>query len=429
MSVTRTQSEALHSRAQQLMPGGVNSPVRAFRAVGGVPVFIDRAQGSRYWDVDGNEYIDYVCSWGPLIHGHAADLVIDAVAEAAAGGTSFGAPTAREIEMAELVVEACPSVDMVRMVNSGTEAVMSAIRAARGYTGRDKVVKFIGCWHGHADGLLVKAGSTGMTFGIPDSAGVPAGYAESTVLARFNSLQDVEATAGEAGEQIAAIVVEPVAGNMGVIPPAEGFLQGLRRIADAHDIVLILDEVITGFRVAYGGAQELYGVRPDMTTFGKIVGGGLPVGAYGGRRDIMECVAPLGDVVQAGTLAGNPIAMAAGIATIRALQEDGTYERLEERSAALADGLSKAADEAGVTVTLNRVGSMMSPFFCAGPVTDADGAAASDGEQYATFFHAMLDRGVALAPSKAEAAFVSTAHTDEDIDLTIEAARDSFSAI
>jgi len=408
------------------MPGGVNSPVRAFGAVGGTPVFIERAKGSRYWDVDGNEYIDYVCSWGPLIHGHAPDFVLEAVAQAAALGTSFGAPTAREIEMAELIVEAYPSVEMVRMVNSGTEAVMSAIRVARGYTGRDKVIKFAGCWHGHADGLLVKAGSTGMTFGIPDSAGVPAGYAENTLLARFNGLEDVNELTTSLGDQIAAIVVEPVAGNMGVIPPADGFLEGLRRIATEQGIVLIFDEVITGFRVAYGGAQERYGVEPDMTTLGKIVGGGLPVGAYGGRRDIMERVAPLGDVVQAGTLSGNPIAMAAGIATTRELQRDGTYERLEERSDALAHGLSEAAADADVTITLNRVGSMMSVFFCPGPVTDADGAAASDGDQYAKFFHAMLDRSIALAPSKAEAAFVSIAHTDNDIELTIKAARESF---
>lgn len=408
------------------MPGGVNSPVRAFGAVGGTPVFIERAKGSRYWDVDGNEYIDYVCSWGPLIHGHAPDFVLEAVAQAAASGTSFGAPTAREIEMAELIVEAYPSVEMVRMVNSGTEAVMSAIRVARGYTGRDKVIKFAGCWHGHADGLLVKAGSTGMTFGIPDSAGVPAGYAENTLLARFNALEDVNELTTSLGDQVAAIVVEPVAGNMGVIPPVDGFLEGLRRIATEQGIVLIFDEVITGFRVAYGGAQERYGVDPDMTTLGKIVGGGLPVGAYGGRRDIMERVAPLGDVVQAGTLSGNPIAMAAGIATTRELQRDGTYERLEERSDALAHGLSEAAADADVTITLNRVGSMMSVFFCPGPVTDADGAAASDRDQYAKFFHAMLDRGIALAPSKAEAAFVSIAHTDNDIELTIKAARESF---
>ncbi len=408
------------------MPGGVNSPVRAFGAVGGTPVFIERAKGSRYWDVDGNEYIDYVCSWGPLIHGHAPDFVLEAVAQAAALGTSFGAPTAREIEMAELIVEAYPSVEMVRMVNSGTEAVMSAIRVARGYTGRDKVIKFAGCWHGHADGLLVRAGSTGMTFGIPDSAGVPAGYAENTLLARFNALEDVNELTTSLGDQIAAIVVEPVAGNMGVIPPVDGFLEGLRRIATEQGIVLIFDEVITGFRVAYGGAQERYGVEPDMTTLGKIVGGGLPVGAYGGRRDIMERVAPLGDVVQAGTLSGNPIAMAAGIATTRELQRDGTYERLEERSDALAHGLSEAAADADVTITLNRVGSMMSVFFCPGPVTDADGAAASDGDQYAKFFHAMLDRNIALAPSKAEAAFVSIAHTDNDIELTIKAARESF---
>lgn len=408
------------------MPGGVNSPVRAFKAVGGTPVFIQRGKGSRVWDVDGNEYIDYVCSWGPLILGHAPDVVVRAVQAAAEGGTSFGAPTEREIEMARLVTEAYPSIEMVRMVNSGTEAVMSAVRVARGFTKRNKVIKFEGCWHGHADGLLVKAGSTGFTFGIPDSAGVPPSYAENTFPAPYNDLEAVRQLVEADAHDIAAVVVEPVAGNMGVIPPTEGFLEGLRDLCTQHGIVLIFDEVITGFRVAYGGAQERYGVRPDMATLGKIVGGGLPVGAYGGKREIMEQVAPLGNVVQAGTLAGNPLAMAAGIATITALQEQGVYERLERLSGRLAEGLRKAAKRAGITVTVNRVGSMLGLFFCEGPVVNCDDAARSDGDRYAKWFHAMLDRGIAFAPSKGEAAFVSTAHTEADVERTIAAAEEAF---
>ncbi|MFQ6132059.1 MAG: glutamate-1-semialdehyde 2,1-aminomutase [Armatimonadota bacterium] len=425
----RTRSERLYEQACRVLPGGVNSPVRAFGAVGGTPVFVERARGSHYWDVDGNEYIDYVCSWGPLILGHAHDAVVAAVQEAAAGGTSFGAPTQREIELAEAITEAYPSVDMVRMVNSGTEAVMSALRLARGYTGRPKALKFIGCWHGHADGLLVQAGSTGMTFNIPDSAGVPEEYAQQTLLAPYNDLAATQEVVEREPESVAAIVVEPVAGNMGVIPPAPGFLEGLRGLCDRHGIVLVLDEVITGFRVAYGGAQERYGVQADLTTFGKIVGGGLPVGAYGGRREIMEHVAPLGSVVQAGTLSGNPIAMAAGLATIRQLRAEGVYAQLEERSALLEEGLLDAARQAGVPVTINRVGSMMTLFFTADPVTDFDSSSAADGERYARFFHAMLDRGIALAPSKAEAAFVSTAHTRQDIEKTIEAARDALKVV
>ncbi len=420
--MTHTRSAHLCEQAVELMPGGVNSPVRNFGAVGGTPVFIGRAKGARMWDADGNEYVDYVCSWGPLILGHAHDAVVAAVQEAAAGGTSFGAPTEREIELARLIVEACPSVGMVRMVNSGTEATMSALRLARAYTGRPKVLKFVGGWHGHADGLLVKAGSTGMTFNVPNSAGVPEAYAAQTLLAPYNDLTGTQEVVHVDPETVAAIIVEPVAGNMGVIPPAAGFLEGLRRLCDAHGIVLIFDEVITGFRVAYGGAQQLYGVRPDLTTFGKIVGGGLPVGAYGGRREIMEQVAPLGPMVQAGTLAGNPIAMAAGIATLRELQKPGVYERLEALGKRLADGLLAAAQDAGVPACCNRVGSMLTLFLCGGPVTDFDSADRSDAQAYARFFHGMLDRGCYFAPSKAEAAFVSTAHTDQDIDRTVEAA-------
>jgi len=424
--MVHTRSEKLYEQACRLLPGGVNSPVRAFGAVGGTPVFVERAKGSHYWDVDGNEYIDYVCSWGPLILGHAHDAVVKAVQEAAAAGTSFGAPTRREIEMAELIIQAFPSIELVRMVNSGTEAVMSALRVARGYTGRRKVLKFIGCWHGHVDGLLVRAGSTGMTFNIPDSAGVPREYAQQTLLAPYNDLATTQEIVEREPEDVAAIVVEPVAGNMGVVPPAPGFLQGLRALCNRHDIVLVFDEVITGFRVAYGGAQELYGVRADLTTLGKIVGGGLPVGAYGGKRELMERVAPLGSVVQAGTLSGNPIAMAAGIATLKELQAEGVYQQLEERSALLERGLLDAAAEAAMPVTINRVGSMMTVFFTSGPVVDFGSASAAYGERYARFFHGLLDRGIALAPSKAEAAFVSTAHTRADIEKTIAAARDAF---
>jgi glutamate-1-semialdehyde 2,1-aminomutase len=420
--MTHTRSAQLYEQASRLMPGGVNSPVRNFGAVGGTPVFVARAKGSRMWDVDGNEYVEYVCSWGPLILGHAHDAVVAAVQEAAASGTSFGAPTEREIELAKLIVEAYPSVEMVRMVNSGTEATMSALRLARAYTGRPKVLKFVGGWHGHADGLLVKAGSTGMTFNVPNSAGVPPAYAAQTLLAPYNDVAATHEVVDVEPEHVAAIIVEPVAGNMGVIPPQPGFLIGLRRLCDAHGILLIFDEVITGFRVAYGGAQELYGMRPDLTTFGKIVGGGLPVGAYGGRREIMEKVAPLGPMVQAGTLAGNPIAMAAGIATLRELQKPGVYERLEALSARLEEGLLRTAADAGVTACCNRVGSMLTLFFCKRPVTDYESAERSDGKAYARFFHGMLDCGFYFAPSKAEAAFVSAAHSEDDIERTIEAA-------
>ena len=424
-----SKSEALFAAAQELLPGGVNSPVRAFRSVGGTPRFIARGQGSRLWDVDGNEYLDLVASWGPLILGHADPRVVAAATAAVAKGSSFGAPTPAEVRMGELIRECFPSVQLVRMVNSGTEATMSAIRVARAYTGRDKIIKFDGCWHGHADGLLVKAGSTGLQYGVPDSAGVPAGYAAETLVARFNDLNSVRDLIAEHEGQIAGLIVEPIAGNMGVVPPAAGFLQGLRDLCTAHDIVLIFDEVITGFRVARGGAQERYGVTPDLTTLGKIIGGGFPVGAYGGKREIMSSVSPLGPAVQAGTLAGNPVAMAAGIATLEALGEPGVYEELERKSAALAVGMAAAAEAAGVPTVCNRVGSMMTTFFSSQPITNADDIAHAGKEAYATFFHAMLERGVYLAPSYCEAAFLSTAHSDEDVQKIVEAAQEALQVL
>lgn len=417
-----TRSERAFAEAQRYMPGGVNSPVRAFRAVGGTPPFIERGQGSRLTDVDGNVYIDYVCSWGPLIAGHAHPAVTARLHEAVDRGTSYGAPTEAETELARLVVEMVPSIEMVRFVNSGTEATMSALRLARGATGRDKIVKFAGCYHGHADALLSTAGSGVLTLGIPSGPGVTAGTAADTISLPFNDLDAVRAVFAESGDQIAAVIVEPVAGNMGVIPPAEGFLEGLREITREHGALLIFDEVITGFRVAPGGAQERYGVLPDLTCLGKIIGGGLPVGAYGGRRDLMEQMAPLGPVYQAGTLSGNPLAMAAGIATLELLREPGMYERLEALGAQLAEEMTRAAEAAGVPLTVNRVGSMLTGFFTEGPVTDYASATAADTTRYARFHQAMLARGVYLAPSQFEAAFVSLAHTAEDLEQTAEAA-------
>ena len=417
-----TRSERAFAEAQRYMPGGVNSPVRAFRAVGGTPPFIERGQGSRLTDVDGNVYIDYVCSWGPLIAGHAHPAVTARLHEAVDRGTSYGAPTEAETELARLVVEMVPSIEMVRFVNSGTEATMSALRLARGATGRDKIVKFAGCYHGHADALLSTAGSGVLTLGIPSGPGVTAGTAADTISLPYNDLDAVRAVFAESGDQIAAVIVEPVAGNMGVIPPAEGFLEGLREITREHGALLIFDEVITGFRVAPGGAQERYGVLPDLTCLGKIIGGGLPVGAYGGRRDLMEQMAPLGPVYQAGTLSGNPLAMAAGIATLELLREPGTYERLEALGAQLAEEMTRAAEAAGVPLTVNRVGSMLTGFFTEGPVTDYASATAADTTRYARFHQAMLARGVYLAPSQFEAAFVSLAHTAEDLEQTAEAA-------
>jgi glutamate-1-semialdehyde 2,1-aminomutase len=421
-------SRRLLAVAERRIPGGVNSPVRAFRSVGGEPRFVARAEGARVWDADGHPYIDFVGSWGPLILGHAPSAVIEAVTAAARRGTSYGAPTAHEVELASAIAVAYPSMEMVRLVSSGTEAAMSAIRVARGATGRDVLVKFDGCYHGHADSLLVKAGSGGATFGIPDSRGVPSALAALTLTLPFNDLAAVRDLFAARGSEIAALIVEPVAGNMGVVPPAPGFLEGLRAITTQHGALLIFDEVITGFRLAYGGAQELYSVRPDLTCLGKIIGGGLPVGAYGGRRDVMDHVAPLGAVYQAGTLSGNPLAVAAGLATLEALADRKAYPRLEALGARLERGLRDAADKAGVPFTVNRVGSMLTGFFCPGPVRDYGDAKSADTARYARFYHRMLDRGVYLAPSQFEAAFVSLAHTDDDLDHAARAAADAMAA-
>jgi glutamate-1-semialdehyde 2,1-aminomutase len=423
--MTHNLSHRLYEEAQRLMPGGVNSPVRSFRGVGGEPLFITRGRGARVWDADGHEYLDFLGSWGPLILGHAHQAVVMAVREAAAKGTSFGAPIPAEVELARLINGAFPSMELVRLVNSGTEACMSAIRAARAFTGRDKIVKFEGAYHGHADGLLVKAGSGGATFSVPDSAGVPASYAQETLVARYNDLSSVEALFQAYPEGIAAVIVEPVAANMGVVPPKEGFLPGLRELTRAHRTLLIFDEVVTGFRVAYGGAQALYGVVPDVTCLGKIIGGGLPVGAYGGRREVMERVAPLGPMYQAGTLSGNPIAVAAGIATVHALQRARAYETLEKLGGSLEAGLREAAEAGGQEVAVNRVGSLLTLFFHPGPVEGWDDVSRADGKAYAGFFHRMLERGVYLPPSPYEAWFVSLAHSAADIEEAVQAAREA----
>jgi glutamate-1-semialdehyde 2,1-aminomutase len=419
-------SAALFEEAQRLLPGGVDSPVRAFRGVGGTPRFITRGKGAYVWDVDDNRYIDYLGSWGPLIVGHAHPGVVAAIHEAASRGTSYGMPTEGEVELARLVTAAFPSIELVRFVSSGTEATMSALRLARAFTGREKIIKFDGGYHGHADGLLVQAGSGPLTFGSPDSPGVPAAAAAQTLSLPYNDVASVQAALEAHPDQVAAVIVEPVAGNMGVIPPQAGFLQHLRELTRQHGSLLIFDEVITGFRVAGGGAQARFGVRPDLTCLGKIVGGGLPVGAYGGARPILEMVAPLGPVYQAGTLSGNPLAMAAGIATLRLLNEPGVYDRLEALSARLAAGLGEAAAAADVDYVTNRVGSMLTGFFAPGPVTDYTSAKRSDTARYARFFHALLERGVYLAPSQFEAGFVSLAHTEAEIDATCKAARAAF---
>lgn len=424
-----SRSNQLFQRARKVIPGGVNSPVRAFKAVGRNPLFIDRAAGSVLVDADGNRYIDYVGSWGPMIVGHGHPKVTEAIRDAAGRGTSFGAPTASEIELAEMVCDAFPNIESVRMVSSGTEATMSAIRLARGYTGRDKILKFEGCYHGHADSLLVDAGSGVATFGIPASPGVPADFARHTLTAPYNDLAAVRALADEHKADLAAIILEPIAGNMGCIPPQPGFLEGLRELCDRYGILLIIDEVMTGFRVTYGGAQQLYGVRGDLVCLGKIIGGGLPVGAFGGRRDIMQHLAPDGGVYQAGTLSGNPLAMSAGIATLKLLREEGVYEQLEERSGRLAEGLRQAAAAAGIPACLQRIGSMFCSYFQAGPVTSFADAKASDTELFATYFGRMLDNGVHLAPSQFEAGFVSLAHSVEDIDRTVEAAHRSLKGL
>jgi len=414
-----TKSEALFRRAQELIPGGVNSPVRAFRSVGGAPPFLARGEGSHVFDVDGNRYIDYVGSWGPLLLGHRHPAIIEALESALAIGTSFGAPTAQEVELAEAICDAVPSIEVVRLVNSGTEATMSAIRVARGFTGRDLIVKFEGCYHGHVDSLLVKAGSGMATLGIADTQGVPKSFCDTTIALPYNSPDAVEEAFHRHGAQIAAVIVEPVVGNMGCVPPLAGYLESLREITARYGALLIFDEVMTGFRVAFGGAQQRFGIRPDLTTLGKVIGGGLPVGAYGGRRDIMNRVAPAGPIYQAGTLSGNPLAVAAGLAMLRYLKaHPEVYDQLEKRAAALC-----AAAPEGITV--NRVGAMFTLFFTGRPVTDYDSAKRSDTARFARYFHAMLDRGIYLAPSQFEAAFVSAAHTEEDIRQTVAAAKEA----
>jgi glutamate-1-semialdehyde 2,1-aminomutase len=427
-NLARKRSDEAFRRAEALMPGGVSSPVRAFGAVGGKPLFIARGAGARIWDLDGNAFLDYVMSWGPLILGHAHPKVVEAVRQALESGSSFGAPTVREIELAERIREAMPAVEQVRFVNSGTEATMSAVRLARAATGRPGILKFEGCYHGHVDALLVQAGSGATTFGVPSSPGVPPEVTQHTLLAPYNDLEAVERVCEENRDRLAAILVEPVAGNMGVVPPADGFLRGLRDVADRTGALLIYDEVMTGFRVSRGGAAQRYGVRPDLLALGKVIGGGLPVGAYGGRRDLMARVSPVGPVYQAGTLSGNPLAMAAGIATLDLLAEPNAYETLEARSARLEKGLAEAVREAKISARVQRVGSMLTLFFTAGEVADYAGARACDTEAFGRFFQGMLGRGVYLPPSPFEAWFVSLAHTDEDIRRTVEAARGAFSA-
>ncbi len=421
--VRLARSRELFKQAQKTIPGGVNSPARAFQSVGGDPVFIESGSGSHLSDADGNSYIDYIGSWGPLILGHRHEEVTEALYSVLETGTSFGAPTEREVEMAELICELVPSLELVRLVNSGTEATMSAIRVARGFTGRDLVVKFVGCYHGHVDSLLVKAGSGVATLGLSDSGGVPAAFSATTIPLPFNSVEALEECFANHGDKIACVIVEPVVGNMGCVPPQPGYLQALRDVTAKYGALLIFDEVMTGFRVSLGGAQELYGIKPDMTTLGKVIGGGLPVGAYGGRKDVMSKVAPLGPVYQAGTLSGNPLAVAAGLAALRVLKNSpALYNQIDEKSGRLVQGIKKAADDAGVAMTTNRVGSMFTFFFNDSPVTDWDSSSKSDADRFAFFFRGMLERGCYLPCSQYEAAFLSAAHTDEDIVSTIDAA-------
>ena len=421
-----TKSKQLFVEAQKYIPGGVNSPVRAFRSVGGQPLFIKKAKGSHLYDVDGNSFIDYVLSWGPMILGHAPAPIVAAITRAAANGTSYGAPTELEVTLAKMIGQALPSMEQVRLVSSGTEAVMSAIRLARGYTKRDGILKFEGCYHGHSDYLLAKAGSGLATLGIPDCPGVPADFTRHTLTASYNDIAGVQRLIKAHGHKLACVIVEPVAGNMGVVPPGNEFLQALRELTRAHGMLLIFDEVITGFRVGYGGAQGLYGIRPDLTCLGKIIGGGLPVGAYGGRQEIMQWIAPAGPVYQAGTLSGNPLAVTAGIETLKRLKAPGLYKKLDQQAAELAEGIGAAAKKAGVPLTQTRVGSMLCGFFTKGPVVDWASAKQSDTQRYAKFFNRMLERGCYFAPSQFEAAFLSTAHTTADVEKTILAARAAF---
>lgn len=420
-----SRSKEAFAEALRYIPGGVNSPVRAFRSVGLTPYYVERAEGCRIYDIDGHSYIDYIGSWGPLILGHAHPAIIETIQQTAAKGTSFGAPTQLETEMAKLVCERVPSIEMVRMVNSGTEATMSALRLARGFTGRSKIVKFEGCYHGHADSLLIKAGSGVATLALPDSPGVPVEVAALTITIPYNDLDAVQLVFEKFGEEIAAIIVEPIAGNMGVVPPVSGFLEGLRKVTHQYGSLLIFDEVMTGFRVDIHSAQGLYGISPDITCLGKIIGGGLPVGAYGGRRDIMEKMAPAGPIYQAGTLSGNPLAMAAGYTTLSILGQPDVYESLERKSARLEQGLMDNAKEKGIACTVNRVGSMVCPFFTDVKVTNYESAKTSDLQRFNRYFAALLDLGVSVAPSQFEGMFVSLAHTDEDIETTIEAHRNA----
>ncbi|NDP46802.1 MAG: glutamate-1-semialdehyde 2,1-aminomutase [Sulfuriferula multivorans] len=422
-------NETLFEQSQKVIPGGVNSPVRAFKSVGGTPLFIDHAKGSRVWDADGREYIDYVGSWGPAILGHAHPGTVKAVQEAAERGLSFGAPSAAELEIAELITQLVPSIEKVRLVSSGTEATMSAIRLARGFTGRSKIIKFEGCYHGHADFLLVKAGSGALTFGNPTSAGVPAETAAQTLVLDYNDVAGLERTFAELGTEIACIIVEPFAGNMNLVKPTAEFMAAMRRVCDASGALLIFDEVMTGFRVDLGCAQKLLGIRPDLTTLGKVIGGGMPVGAFGGRAEVMDKLAPLGPVYQAGTLSGNPVAVAAGLATLKAVSEPGFYTRLTANTQRLVAGLSAAANDAGVTFCADSVGGMFGLYFAAKPPTSFAEVMQCDKEQFNRFFHAMLDHGITLAPSAFEAGFVSAAHTDADIDATVSAASTVFKAL
>lgn len=419
-------SRRLFKKAVEVIPGGVNSPVRAFKAVGGSPLFIQRAKGSKIYDADGNAYIDYVLSWGPMILGHAHPRVVTALKAAVDNGTSYGAPTALEVELAGLLLRAYPGMQKVRMVNSGTEATMSAIRVARGFTGRDRVIKFEGCYHGHADGLLVKAGSGATTFGVPDSPGVPKSYAKNTVTLPFNDAKALKTVIEKEWKSIACVILEPVVGNIGCVLPRPGFLEALRRLTRKYGIVLIFDEVMTGFRVSYGGAQEFYGIKPDMTCLGKVIGGGLPVGAYGGKKEIMSMVAPEGPVYQAGTLSGNPLAMTAGIETVKALSGKGVYERLEQKASELETALKEAAKAAGATVKFYRAGTMFCTYFTDKEVTDYATAKSSDTSKFARFFRGMLKRGVNLAPSQFEAGFLSLSHSTPDIKKTARAAYEAF---